>query len=110
MQILLFFITGIPQHMRKLFVFAALLFAVHIAAAQQKKSYADSLKAFQVNYVNTHEIVKEADRKYFSFYPVDALYSVPATVTPLMILQVFRWQHLQVRTSCILSMRCSALS
>jgi len=48
-------------------------------AAAQKKSYADSIKAYQKNYVETHEVVKKPDWKFFKFYPVNTGYRVMAS-------------------------------
>ena len=45
----------------------------------QKISYPDSIKRFQLDYVHTHEVVKEADWKYFKFFPVNKKYKVLAT-------------------------------
>jgi uncharacterized protein (DUF1684 family) len=45
---------------------------------QNIKVYNDSLKKFQQNYVDTHEIVKGADKAYFDFYPVNITYRITA--------------------------------
>jgi uncharacterized protein (DUF1684 family) len=44
----------------------------------QKKSYKDSLLEYQQNYVATHEVVGNNDKKYLSFYNVDKAYRVDA--------------------------------
>ena len=41
--------------------------------------YEDSIRTFQKNYVNTHEVVKGADKKAMAFYPVDKTYKVKAS-------------------------------
>jgi len=46
--------------------------------AQKPATYFDSLKAFQEHYVNNHEVVKGADRKYMQFYPIDSSYRLTA--------------------------------
>lgn len=46
-----------------------------------QKSYEDSMKVFLNKYVQTHEVVKDEDRKALQFYPVDKNYRVVATFT-----------------------------
>ncbi|MEP6712330.1 MAG: DUF1684 domain-containing protein [Ferruginibacter sp.] len=62
-----------------------LLFVIllNVSAEAQLPGYKDSLKNFQQNYVINHEVVKEADRKYFKFYPVSEKYHVLATFKKL---------------------------
>lgn len=62
--------------MKKLLLPLLLLISIFSAA---QKSYTDSLTKFQQEYVHTHEVVKEADWKYFKFFPVDKKYRVLAT-------------------------------
>lgn len=38
--------------------------------AQKTKTYLDSMKAYQKAYVDSHEVVKGKDRKYFRFFPI----------------------------------------
>jgi len=45
----------------------------------QNKTYKDSLLSYQQNYINTHEVVSKADRKYIHFYTVDESYRVTAS-------------------------------
>ena len=59
-------------------LFFSFLILTGLNAPAQKKTYRDSLDAFQKNYVETHEVVKEADRKYFKFFPVNKKYRVLA--------------------------------
>lgn len=42
----------------------------------QRTSYTDSLKQFRANYIETHEVVKPAERSYFRFFPVNKTYAV----------------------------------
>ncbi len=49
-------------------------------ASAQGESYADSINAFQDNYVKTHGAVKGSDRKYLHFYPASEKYRVTARV------------------------------
>lgn len=46
-----------------------------------QKSYEDTMKDFLDKYVQTHEVVKDEDRKALQFYPVDKTYRVVATFT-----------------------------
>lgn len=61
--------------MKKLacFIFVVFLFKQGFS---QNTLYVDSIKAFQKNYVSTHEVVTKKDRKYFRFFPVDSKYNV----------------------------------
>ncbi len=60
------------------YLFTLILFTGSNSYAQHK-GYTDSLKAFQQNYVATHEVVKGDDKKCFNFFPVDKAYCVTAT-------------------------------
>lgn len=60
-------------------IFFPILLLLSIVSVAQKSGYADSLKKFQEDYVHSHEVVKEADWKYFKFFPVDIKYRVLAT-------------------------------
>jgi uncharacterized protein len=42
----------------------------------QNDFYAESIKTYQRKYVNSHEVVKGSDKKYFRFFPVNKLYNV----------------------------------
>jgi uncharacterized protein (DUF1684 family) len=59
-----------------LFLFLSLLSLVLPA---QKKSYKDSLVAYQQNYVATHEVVGKEDKKYIQFYDIDKSFCVTAS-------------------------------
>lgn len=43
-----------------------------------QKSYRDSLQAYIGDYVNGHEVVKDGDKKYFRFFPIDETYRITA--------------------------------
>ena len=59
-------------------LFFSFFIIVNFNAVAQKNSYSDSLKSFQKNYIQTHEVVKKADWKYFKFFPVTEKYRVLA--------------------------------
>ena len=43
---------------------------------QKKDFYAESIKAYQKIYVDSHEVVKGKDKKYFHFFPINKAYNV----------------------------------
>ena len=49
---------------------------IQISFAQKNKSYADSVKAYQKNYVALHEVVKGKERKLFRFFAADETYKL----------------------------------
>jgi uncharacterized protein (DUF1684 family) len=54
-----------------------LLINTSIIFAQGKdKAYIDSLENFRNNYIQSHEVVKEPDRKFLRFFPVDISYNI----------------------------------
>ncbi|HVZ96103.1 MAG TPA: DUF1684 domain-containing protein [Chitinophagaceae bacterium] len=57
--------------------------------AQSQSSYGDSLLLYQKQYVDTHEVVKDGDRRYISFYPVNKEYCVIASFEKLNSTNVF---------------------
>ncbi len=57
----------------------SLLFTLWIANLFGQSSYNDSLQTYLDRYVNSHEVVKGTDKKYFQFYPVDESYRVTAS-------------------------------
>lgn len=59
--------------MRPIFT-AIFFFFLSTAIAQKNNVYNKTLLAYQKNYVTTHEVVKEADRKYFKFFKPDSNY------------------------------------
>lgn len=58
-------------------IFSACLFLFCATAFSQSK-YEDSVREFQKNYVQTHEVVQGEDKKAMQFYPVDRRYRVMA--------------------------------
>lgn len=46
--------------------------------AQKKDFYTESIKAYQKNYVDSHEVVKGKDKKKFRFFPISKTYNVTA--------------------------------
>lgn len=58
--------------------FFQLLFILLISqeVPAQKDFYAESIKAYQKKYVDSHEVVKKDDKKYFRFFPVSNIYNV----------------------------------
>jgi uncharacterized protein (DUF1684 family) len=51
--------------------------AISLQASSQP-GYRSMMKSFQNDYVRKHEVVKEKDKKYFRFFPVDQRYMVTA--------------------------------
>ncbi len=46
------------------------------ASIGQKDFYFERIRAYQKNYVDSHEVVKKNDKKYFRFFPVNKRYNV----------------------------------
>lgn len=67
--------------MKRILLFTSLLF--HFSSFAQRSNYIDSIKLFQQNYVQTHEVVNEANRIHFQFFPVNKKYRVLATFKKL---------------------------
>lgn len=61
--------------MKKDFLLMIFILLCSFATAQQT-DYVKSIKAYQKNYVETHEVVKGKDRKYFRFFPINEKYDV----------------------------------
>lgn len=51
--------------------------------AQNSSRHKDSLIAFQIKYVKDHEVLGEADKKYFHFFPVNKKYTVKSRFTKI---------------------------
>ncbi len=62
--------------MLRLYVLMPLLFLFCISYSQKKDIYAASIKAYQKDYVNNHEVVKKKDKKYFHFFPINSQFNV----------------------------------
>jgi uncharacterized protein (DUF1684 family) len=60
-----------------------LSFLMQLCVAAQHSTYIDSLQKFQLDYKLSHEVVKEADKKYFGFFPVNKKYRVMAVFTKI---------------------------
>jgi len=56
--------------MKRLFFILALICFTPRLQAQVNKGYVDSMKAYQKAYVDSHEVVKGRDRRYFRFFPI----------------------------------------
>lgn len=63
--------------MHKILLFLSLIFLA-LNSFCQHKQYADSLKAYQKQYVKEHEVVKVGEKKYFRFFPVNEKYAINA--------------------------------
>ena len=63
--------------MQKIILFISAFFICFIAIAQKEDFYVKQIKAYQKNYVTTHEVVQAKDKKYFRFFPVSRAYDVP---------------------------------
>ena len=54
----------------------ALTFSICNYIFAQKDPYVESIKAYQKNYIDSHEVVKKKDAKYFHFFPISSRYNV----------------------------------
>ncbi len=71
-------ITQIIGKQRILLLAATIIFCGS-AFAQKNDFYAKSIKAYQKNYVDNHEVVQDKkEKKYFHFFPISNEYNVPA--------------------------------
>lgn len=70
------------RSMKILFTVALILLA-SVCLAQTKQGYKDSLLLFRKNYLETHEVVGAADRKYFRFFTPDEKFRIVATFIKL---------------------------
>lgn len=62
--------------MKQFYIFLLFIPCSIFSFAQQKNKYVGSIKAYQKNYISTHEVVKGKDSKYFRFFPVNAAYNI----------------------------------
>ena len=62
--------------MQKIFLLAVGIFFGNIIFAQKKDFYVEQVKAYQKNYINTHEVVAKKEHKYFHFFPISKEYNV----------------------------------
>lgn len=58
----------------KIIYFFTLIFYFQHCYGQE--NYTANLLAYQKNYIATHEVVKEKDKKYFRFFAIDSTYRV----------------------------------
>lgn len=75
--------------MKKGLLITLLLIAEIGFAQNNTNAYTDTIKAFQKNYINTHEIVKGEDRKYLHFFAPDETYKVLASFEKINDVQGF---------------------
>jgi uncharacterized protein len=61
---------------QSIFLLAAGMFIGGFVFAQKKDFYIESIKAYQKNYADSHEIVKGKDKRYFRFFPINKTYHV----------------------------------
>jgi uncharacterized protein (DUF1684 family) len=61
---------------QRVFLLATGMFISGLVFAQKKDFYVESIKAYQKNYVDSHEVVKGKDKKHFHFFPVNKAYNV----------------------------------
>lgn len=63
---------------QRTFLFVIGFFITTSAFAQKKDFYTESIKAYQKQYVDSHEVVQGKDKKYFRFFPINKNYNVAA--------------------------------
>ncbi len=56
--------------MRRIFYLSLLFFVSQGVFAQDNDTYITAIKAYQKDYVDSHEVVKKKDRRYFRFFPI----------------------------------------
>ncbi len=70
---------------QRILLLAAGMFIGGSALAQKNDFYIKSIKAYQKNYVDSHEVVKNIkDKKQFHFFPISNTYNVPAYFERIM--------------------------
>jgi uncharacterized protein len=62
--------------MKKILLLSTTIFIACFAISQKKDLYVESVKAYQKNYVDSHEVVQGKDKKYFRFFPINKTYNV----------------------------------
>ncbi len=62
--------------MKNIFLLLFSFFLFTGSFAQKNGPYAREIKAYQKNYVTTHEVVPQKDKKYFRFFPINNTYNV----------------------------------
>ena len=70
---------------QRVFLLAIGIFIAGSALAQKNDFYIKSIKAYQKNYVNNHDVVhNEKDKKHFHFFPISNTYNVAAYFERIM--------------------------
>jgi Uncharacterized conserved protein len=64
---------------KNLLLIFPLFISLFLNTSAQKKTYKDSIVAYRQNYINTHEVVLNNDRKFLRFFPIDVSYRVVAS-------------------------------
>lgn len=62
--------------MQRKFLLAIGIFIYSFTVAQKKDMYVEQIKAYQKNYISTHEVVAQKDHKHFHFFPINKAYRV----------------------------------
>ena len=75
--------------MQKIFLLAVGIFFGNIIFAQKKDLYIEQVKAYQKNYITTHEVVAKKDHKYFHFFPISKEYNVTCSFEKITDTNVF---------------------
>jgi uncharacterized protein (DUF1684 family) len=63
---------------QRVFLLAVGMFISGFVFAQKKDIYTESIKAYQKIYIDSHEVVKGKDARYFHFFPINKEYNVSA--------------------------------
>ena len=69
--------------MKYILLITSLLISIPGVAQKAPPGYTDSLKVFQENYIDSHEIVKGHDKQFFRFFAPDQNYRVNASFEKL---------------------------
>jgi len=75
--------------MKNVLLISLLVFGKISFAQNSISAYSDSIKAYQKNYINTHEVVKGEDRKYLHFFAPDSTYKLIAAFEKINDVQGF---------------------
>ncbi|MBK8611087.1 MAG: DUF1684 domain-containing protein [Chitinophagaceae bacterium] len=68
----------------RILIQAFLLFVSITVTAQKQDFYTREIKAYQKNYVATHEVVQQKDKKHFHFFRVSDEYNVTCSFDRIM--------------------------
>lgn len=78
------------------FLFVSIFFLLILPEAPlkaQANSYTDSIRKYQDNYVNMHEVVTGKDKSLMYFFPVNEKYRVKAKIEKCRKPPGSRWKH-----------------